>query len=85
MIAQANCARRAIRTVSHLPRHDDRYAHVTHRKTMFNRNDLTQKHFDRYVMINSSTMYLAIVRVSVNSKKLAFFFQKPYLGREDEF
>ena len=42
---------------------------------MFNRNDLTQKHFDRYetFMIDSSTMYLAIVRVSVKSKKLAFF------------
>ena len=75
MTAQVNCASRAIRTVSQLPRHEDRNFHVTHRKTMFNRNDLTQKHFDRYetFMIDSSTMYLAIVRVSVNSKKLAFF------------
>ena len=74
MTAQANCARRAIRTVSHLPRHDDRNAHVTHRKTIFNRNDLTQKHFDRYeaFRIDTLTMCLAIVKVSMISKKLAF-------------
>ena len=75
MTAQVNCACRATRTVSQLPRHEDRNAHVTHRKTMFNRNDLTQKHFDRYetFMIDSSTMCLPIVKVSVNSKNLAFF------------
>ena len=63
-----------IRTVLGIPRHDDRNAHVTHRKTMFNRNDLTQKHFDCYetFRIDSLTMYLAIVKVSVNSKNLAF-------------